>query len=229
LQSQRSKHFWACVSFNANEPEIKWVQEFFYAKLDNLIVEERLPAIGDQLEEVEAEEYYSHVGHDGKSLRVPTDLDQSIYLYTILSTENRRKFDRAIFWIDMASRQWNISVSASFAALVSAIESLTVRGDIHHFKCPECGECTQHETPGATRRFKDFLDKYAPGTAFLKRRADMYALRSGILHGSELMQIDQDLAFGWDPPSWNQHELHDELWSLTRIALRNWLKNPPTI
>ncbi len=40
------------------------------------------------------------------------------------------------------------------------------------------------------------------------------------------MQLDQDIAFGWDPPEWNERELYNELWSLTRIALRNWLKNP---
>jgi hypothetical protein len=52
----------------------------------------------------------------------------------------------------------------------------------------------------------------------------MYSLRSGILHGSELMQLDQDLAFGWDPPWWKERELHDELWTITRLAVRNWLK-----
>ena len=55
----------------------------------------------------------------------------------------------------------------------------------------------------------------------------MYALRSAILHGRDLMQIDQDRAFGWDPPYWNERELHDELWGLARIALRNWLQNRP--
>jgi hypothetical protein len=55
----------------------------------------------------------------------------------------------------------------------------------------------------------------------------MYSLRSGILHGSTLMQLDQDLAFGWDPHWWNQRELHEELWGLTRVALRNWIKKPP--
>ena len=51
----------------------------------------------------------------------------------------------------------------------------------------------------------------------------MYAMRSGILHGSKLMLIDEGMSLGWDPPGWNQRELHNELWSLTRIALRNWL------
>jgi elongation factor G len=39
--------------------------------------------------------------------------------------------------------------------------------------------------------------------------------------------IDEDRAFGWDPPGWGEKELHDELWSLTRTGVRNWLRNPP--
>jgi hypothetical protein len=55
----------------------------------------------------------------------------------------------------------------------------------------------------------------------------MYAMRSGILHGSKLMQLDQGRALGSDPPWWNERELHEELWNLLRIAARNWLRNPP--
>jgi len=51
----------------------------------------------------------------------------------------------------------------------------------------------------------------------------------GILHGNELMQIDQDLVFGWDLPWWEERQLHEDLWGLTRIALRNWLKELPAI
>ena len=39
-----------------------------------------------------------------------------------------------------------------------------------------------------------------------------------------VMQLDEDRAFLSDPPWWNEYELYNELWSLTRIALRNWLK-----
>lgn len=56
----------------------------------------------------------------------------------------------------------------------------------------------------------------------------MYAMHSGILHGSKLMQLDQNRAFGWDPPWRNEWELHAELWNLLRIAARNWLRSPPT-
>jgi hypothetical protein len=86
---------------------------------------------------------------------------------------------------------------------------------------------TQHEVPGATRRFKDFVDAYASGTGSASRD-EMYALRSGILHGSKLIEIDYALAFGWDPPWWNQRELLWDLSTITRIALRNWLKGQPS-
>ena len=230
LQPRRSEDFWASVPREGNAYEIKWVQQFFFAKLGNAVIDELSPPVGEQLEEVEPEEYYTKVGHDGKGLRVPADLDESICLYLQLSSQlsstNRTKFDRAAFWMDMASRQWTISVSSSFASLVSAVESLTDRGTVHRVYCEECEGHCQHEVPGATERFRAFFEEYAPGASFRSRRSEMYKLRSGILHGSELMQLDQDLAFGWDPPWWNERELHGELWGLTRVALRNWLKNP---
>jgi len=230
LQPRRSDHFWAIMprdrTANGTDDEFRWVQQFFFARLGEAVIDELSTPTADPLEELEPDEYYSTVGHDGKGLRAPADLDDSIYRYLELSAGRRAKFDRATFWIDMASRQWNISVSASFAALVSAIESLTERGDIHQFQCPTCGKPAQHEVPGPTRQFKDFFDTYAPGESLARRRDQMYSLRSGILHGGDLMQLDQDLAFGWDPPEWKEHELYEELWGLTRVALRNWLKNP---
>ena len=51
----------------------------------------------------------------------------------------------------------------------------------------------------------------------------MYALRSGIFHGSTLMRLDLDRGLGWDPPWWDEQELLREHWALTRLALRNWL------
>lgn len=223
LQPRQPNHFWA-QPIDDDRLEIKWAQEFFYANLGNPVIDELSPLAGEKLKDIDPGEYYSRGGHDGEGLRVPANLDESLCCYTTLSAEKRAKFDRATFWFDMASRQWTISVSASFTALVSAMESLTDRGDIHQFNCPKCGEPAQHEVPGATRRFNDFFNTYAPGVALKKRRDKMYGLRSGILHGSELMQLDQDLSFGWDPPWWNERELHEDLWGLTQAALRNWLK-----
>ena len=226
LQPRRSENFWA-IDLSDDSQEIKWVQQFYFAKLGAVVIDELSPPAAEQLEEVEPEEYYTKVGHDGKGLRVPGDVDESICLYLRLSTADRAKFDRAAFWMDIASRQWTVSVSSSFASLVSAVESLTDRGTIHRVYCEQCKGSCQHEAPGPTKRFRDFLEEHAPGASLKSRRNKMYRLRSDILHGSDLMQLDQDLAFGWDPPSWDERELHKELWGLMRLAGRNWLRNPP--
>jgi DNA invertase Pin-like site-specific DNA recombinase len=104
-----------------------------------------------------------------------------------------------------------------------AVEALTDRGTVHGYTCPKCGKDTQHETPGPTQLFRDFLETYAPGGPLKKRRDSMYALRSGIFHGSTLMRLDLDRGLGWDPPWWDEQDLIRELWVVTRVALRNWL------
>jgi len=163
---------------------------------------------------------------DSKPLRVPSDLDSSICLYQQLSANNREKFDRAAYWMDMASRQWTDSISASFASLVSSVESLTERGVTHNIFCDTCKNSVPHDVPGATEKFRAYFEKYAPGASLAKHRSKMYQLRSKILHGSELIQLDRDRALGWDPPGFNQMELVRELSGLTQIAARNWLKSP---
>jgi hypothetical protein len=67
---------------------------------------------------------------------------------------NREKFGRAGFWLDMASRQWTISFSASFASLVIAIEALAERGN----------------NLGAAARFRNFIERYAAIASLENRR-----------------------------------------------------------
>jgi len=208
--------------------ESRWLQRWFSAPLNEIVCNALSPPAAEKLAKIEPEAYYTSVGHDGGPLRVPTDLDESLCRFRDLSAANRAKFDRAAFWIDIATRQWTISVSSSFASLVSAIEALTDRGTTHWIHCEQCKADRSHEVPGATERFQSFFATYATGPALKKRRREMYKLRSGILHGSDLMQLDQDLTFGVDPSDFNEFELQRELWSITRIALRNWLKNPPS-
>jgi hypothetical protein len=53
-------------------------------------------------------------GGPGPNRRIPTlrRLDESNCRYLDLSAGDRARFDRATFWLDMTSRQWNISASA---------------------------------------------------------------------------------------------------------------------
>jgi hypothetical protein len=209
FESRRSEHFWAYIPAaegTGGNGESRWLQQFFWAPLGAPVTDALSPSppAAERLTEIEPEAYYTNVGHDGNPLRIPADLDESICRYRGLSGTNRSKFDRAAFWMDIASRQWTMSVSSSFASLVSAIESLTDRGTAHRVYCEQCQADRSHEAPGATERFRSFFETYAPGAALRKRRTQMYELRSGILHGSNLMLMDQDLHFGWDPPGSNE-------------------------
>ena len=209
FQPRRSRHLWAIVHEQGGTGQkVKWVQEFYFANFGEAIRDELSPPAAETLEEVDPETYYATVGHDGQVLRVPADLDDSICCYTRLSKGNRDNFGRAGFWMDMASRQWTVSFSASFASLAIAIEAL--------------GERSMRPT----KRFTTFIEQYAPGASLKAGREKMYAMRSDILHGSGLMEMDQDAHFGWAPPEKKEDDLLSELWGLTRIAIRNWLQNP---
>jgi len=226
LQPRQTEHVWVAGPWDGDQTRSQWLQQWYFADFGEAVADNLTVSTDSLLEEVEATAYYEQLGYDGRGLRVPVDLDESICRYLDLAPEFREKFDRALFWMDLASRQWTTSMSSSFASLVSAVESLTTRGTIHKVYCKECGKYRDHDVPGPTEQFRDFFETHAFALSLKKRRNDMYALRSGISHGATLMSFDEDLAFGWDPPGWNQRELHGDLWSLTRISMRNWLKNP---
>jgi hypothetical protein len=226
LLSSRSQHFWAHIPPNGEgDGQTRWLQKQFFAPLGPIVTDALSPAAAEGFEEIDVDTYYG-VDYDySMSMRVPRDLDNSLCCYRYLTRENRAKFDRSAYWLDMAARQWTMSVSASFASLVSAVESLTERGTKHQVYCAQCEKQQTHESPGATERFHSFFETYAPGAALKKRRNLMYDLRSNILHGGDLMLIDQDLDFGWDPPGLTEDELYKELWGITKLAVRNWLKS----
>jgi hypothetical protein len=224
LAPLRPRHFWAAVRSATGNMETEWVQEFFFADLGQIIQDELSPPAATRLAELNPGE--RPPGIDGLGLRVPSDLDEFICLYFNLTDRNRAKFDRAAFWMRQAFEQWDNSTSASFAALVTAAEALTERGATHRVYCKACGGTVQHEVPGATERFRNFFETHAPGASLRSRRSQMYALRSGILHGSTLTQLDQNRRFGGDPSAWQQDELHRELWALMRTATRSWLRSP---
>ena len=227
IQPIQSEHFWAVVAWR-KKPVVKVVQRAYFANIGRIRQPKLSRPLGDRLEEIEPAEYYSMRGNDGRGMRLPADLDESIVRYRNLTPSDREKFDRALYWMDVASSQWTISMSASFASLVSAIESLTDRGAIHSVYCKQCREYRDHDVPGPTAQFRNFFETYSPGQSLKKRRNDMYRMRSGILHGSHLIAFDEGLAHGWDPP-WNeQRELHAELWQLSQVALRSWLRKAST-
>jgi hypothetical protein len=201
--TRQLRHFWAVDGL----APAKWLQESYFADFGAIVRDGFSPSSDNQIEAVPADTYYATIGHNGRALRVPDDLDEALCRYFSLRQGRitREKLHIATFWMDMAARQWTLSQSASFASLVIAIEAL--------------GERTSRPTD----RFRNFIEQHAPGSRF-ETRTKMYALRSEILHGSGLMETDKDAPFSWAPPEKIDGDLLEELWSLTRTAMRNWIK-----
>ena len=197
--------------------------QLWHVDIGQLIADEYSSTTALAIDEI-VPENYAKIGIDTLGMRVPSNLDELVLCFFALTSDPRKKFALALHWFDMATRCWNIGAhSLSFAALVSAVEALTNRGIAHNCWCDDCKKSLPHEVPGATERFRIFLERFAPRDENRKQRTKMYELRSMILHGSNLMLLDMGMAYGWDPPLTAETELHRELFLLTRTALHNWL------
>jgi hypothetical protein len=207
---------------------VEWGQEHFFAPLKRIVADDFSPPAASLMQEIDGNVYRGHTlprpFSDG--LQVPSDLDQSLFAYSRLRKDARRKLDRSLYWLHLASRFGYRHMAASFVAMVSAIEALVETGGGHQGQCSSCQEDFVHRVPGPTEAFRGFLATYAPGSDLHKRRTEMYDLRSGLVHGNVLMELDDERQSVWDPAQNQQIELSSELFSITRIALRNWLNDP---
>jgi hypothetical protein len=207
---------------------IEWGQEFFFAPLDPVVIDTPSPAAAKPIQEIESDVYYGdplrRPWADG--LQVPVDLDASLCAYGRLRNEPKQKLDRSLYWMQLASRFGFRHMAASFVSMVSAIEALVETDGGHEAPCTVCGGTVIHRIPGPTAAFRNFLATYAPGAQLNSRRNELYALRSGIVHGNTLMELDDERFSVWDPAKNRQIELWSELFGITRIALRNWLNDP---
>jgi hypothetical protein len=129
------------------------VQEYYFANFGQAVLDELSPSIGQKLQEIESDRYYEEARHDGRGLCVPSDLDELIYRYQNLSPKLQAKFDRATYWLSMASRQWEDSMSASYASLVSSAEALTEPSSKHSVYCNECKKNLSHARRKSSGRF----------------------------------------------------------------------------
>src|SRR5262245_36297992 len=124
VQNARSGHAWGCFHGDDGELEVRWVQNSYFAPLGECVLDAPSPFATEHLEVIPADRYFDEVqGIDGRGLRVPSDLDESIWRYQQLPAVRRAEFDRAAYWLDMSSHLWTTSMSLSFGSLVSAVES----------------------------------------------------------------------------------------------------------
>jgi hypothetical protein len=132
----------------------------------------------------------------------------------------RKLLVRAAYWLNHADQVLRLSQSASLVAAIQAIEVLlpAVKGET-------CPSCNREKGPGPTRKFKDFLQQYAPTNDSEERKARdlLYKQRSQLVHGHELLGTDGDYHFGWTNPAHAFDRMTlDGAVRLARIATIKW-------
>lgn len=153
-----------------------------------------------------------------ESLAIPDTLTHSLDRYFSLNELLRDKFISACYWFQKSQMIMELSSSAAFVALVSAIEALLTASAGQH--CEACGRSTGK---GPTALFEEFIETYVPdASANRATRKALYSLRSQITHGNKILRSDRG---GWTPGFKHSQEYADRsrLFSTVRVALVNWL------
>jgi len=180
------------------------------------------PANGSPIREIPHAEYYGAnfiLGDD--ELVLPDDLRGMLNVWQRLRHDDRLRFIRAARWIMAARDLWDYHASSYYIALIASIEALS-SGE----PTTRCSECNQVKE--VTRRFSDFVDRYAlPGESDEVNKRDLYALRSQLAHGGLRLDIDEtEWATVRLTPNWlTQREAFDTLSQLTKRVVVGWLRH----
>jgi hypothetical protein len=219
-------HHW--VLTNLNQPDnwkSEFLQEGYTYKGANGRVEKFFDISGKPaLALTPTNEYYKRVGITvDQILDLPADFAGLLDRFYSASREDRDRFLRAAFWFQHAQRVSNISRSASFTALVSAIEALMPPPE----EAEKCVKCKRSVGKGPTAQFADFVSRFAPGpTVTNSDRRKLYSLRSALSHGGSLLHSDRS---GWlggmTGKRLDEWEDHRAMWRIARVTLVNWLRS----
>lgn len=180
--------------------------------------------------EIPDQEYFFRWGLiNTKPLEIPNSLGSRISKFWQLPVIKREQFCRAAYWHQQAHNLYSASKSSSYLAAVMAIETL-VEDEKTPAKCPTCKKALEN---GPTKKFRDFLEKYARFTSDSNNehqvRTQLYDLRCDLAHGEQIFLEDIDhgswaMASTQSADEDNKMEL---IFRFTRVALVNWLEDQP--
>ena len=175
------------------------------------------------MQRVADDDYFSRLGVDDSPMAMPACLPGVFDSLEKAPEDVRMRFVRACYWLDSSSASWRISASLSYVSLVNSIETL-----VPSEPRVECPHCHKDMSPGPTRRFRDFVDRHAPGVEG-GSRARLYKLRSDLVHGEHLLRRDwPGWVGGFEPATLRQDDLRREMYSIARVAIINWFREQTT-
>jgi hypothetical protein len=163
--------------------------------------------------------YYQSFGMDNEgTLALPEGIDAAVTNYFALPDGSKKKFLSAAYWLVHSRAIEQFSFSASLVALVSAIEKLMPESE----QAGKCGTCNKTLGKGPTRRFKEFVERFAPVDSGADKE-DYYSLRSRLVHGGFPFRSDVGLSDGADSDFFVAMVRHHYLGRLVQSIILNWL------
>jgi hypothetical protein len=173
------------------------------------------------IEQLDPHEYYSSRGISvDRKLDMSSDINEQLDKFFSLPIGQREKFLRAGYWFQHAHTVFHYSKSASFVALVSAIEALIPKPK-GGTRCPHC---KQMLGVGLRKQFVDFVESLVPGGAVPEaERKRFYRVRSALSHGGKLLAADHGV-WGFTPKQLGEGSDTRAVWQIVQLVLHNWLE-----
>jgi hypothetical protein len=220
------EHTWAYVEDADGALRADWVQPGYFIPDGTYQSSDFTPIDGLRaLPEVSDDVYRTGRGIGSNDVfEIPDVLAPLLDARHGVAPETRDRFLHACYWYERSGAAWNVSVSLGHIAAVNAIETIMPPGTVD--RCPECG---LNRAPGITRRFHDFIERYAPRVPEDDREG-IYKLRSSLVHHGQLFDIDRPGPWGaLIPREQKQLDTYQAARVVARDAIINWLLGQPVI
>jgi hypothetical protein len=181
------------------------------------------PLLGPKMSVQAEADYYSRRGVTvSDTLTLPDSFSEDVRRFSALEPFLRERFLQSGQWIAASRDLWGSHMSSWYIAQVAAIETL-----VHTDDPPDiCSECGRDKNQRPTRRFKDFIDAYAPGAGSRSEIDRLYAVRSGLVHGGALLHHDSPFGGGLLAFAMDERGTMDRLGRAVTVAVVNWLRSP---
>lgn len=221
---RNSQQQWAIpVGGEAVPKRSMWTQTTYRFEGFEAIADALTSEPGPPLRLVEDSAYYARIGvSSDDTLELPASIETMLDRFYALEEKRRERFLRWCYWLNHSRRSRPLSMSASYMAVIQAIEAL--RPELPGG--PRCAACGRTTGAGSTRQFVDFMDAYVPRQdgETEKERTTLYALRSSLTHGGNLLEQDRGMRLdSFHPRPLQEFHSADRASRLARLAGLNWL------
>jgi hypothetical protein len=214
-------HAWVLVDL-ATEPRSEYRQRGYVIPNPMAPANDFTPVVGvDPVPTINDHDYFGRWGISSDSMHVdvPALLPSLFDRYAAAAPADKDTFLRACYWLSRSRPTARLSMSLSYISVINSVEVLVP--DVVRDPCPECG---RDRAAGPTARFRQLVERYAHGVEGVSQ---LYALRSKLVHGGALLDLDLPAARGsLDPDEIEQSDQYGLARRVATAVIINWFFDP---